>query len=84
LLETVLNVVWPNTIVFVSKHADGKGGIATLISPNIASVVVGWGTNPTHQLVWKLQILDGRMLGLAHIYTSNNVKERGILELEGH
>lgn len=53
-----------------------KGGVATLLSPQLASTIVGLSTHPTQQLVWTWFNLDGHLLGLANIYESNYVEER--------
>lgn len=41
----------------------------------MANNVVGWGTNPTHWLVWVLLHLDSRLLALANNYASNDARE---------
>jgi hypothetical protein len=69
-----LNVIWLN-VVFVSSHTNGKGRVATLVSPYIPFVVVEWGANLLQRFVLIMLNPNNRILGLSNLYASNDVEE---------
>jgi hypothetical protein len=58
-----------------ANHTKRRGGFTTLITPNLAYAAIRWCIDPEQPIIRVLFHLDGHILGLDNLFTSNDAKE---------
>ncbi|KAH9303170.1 hypothetical protein KI387_014753, partial [Taxus chinensis] len=48
-LSSAMRTIWPGSLCQMSAHDNGRGGVITLLSPDLTSNIISWGSDPTHQ-----------------------------------
>ena len=65
--------------MFSSQHKDGRGGVVTLLSPCLYSIIILHGFDPMHKIIWIFLSINNHSFGIANVYASNDVVERSQL-----
>ena len=50
MLSFACRVIWQDGIMFSSQHEASRGGVVTILSPHLHSVVIAHGSNPCIEL----------------------------------
>ena len=74
-----LKFIWGNAKCFYSNHDKGKGGIATLINPNLEKMISVNGVSPCNRALWVIIECDEAEIGICNIYAPNDYRERSKL-----
>ena len=62
--------------MFSSQHEVGRGGIITIMSPYLHSIVIAHGSDPMHRPIWLLLSIKNHSFGVINVYASIDVVER--------
>ncbi|KAH9312243.1 hypothetical protein KI387_027278, partial [Taxus chinensis] len=49
-LSVAMRTIWPGSLCQMSAHDNGRGGVVTLLSPDLSSNIISWGSDPTHRV----------------------------------
>ena len=76
MLASACRVIWQDGILFPLQHEVGRGGVVTILSPRLHSIVIAHGSDPTHRIIWLLLSINNHSFGVFNVYASNDAMER--------